>query len=200
MSGTLSIGDKTVLSHDTNTDVVTLGNASVNETFSGIMEVDQWYLSQDYLGGQATNDPDITKKDSDSTQYWSRNNFTGFSKIGTGLTNTDGIFSFPRTGVYEIFGSFVFYEVSGGTDANAAVSLQVTIDNSTYSTTLFIRSPHIDPSYFITSSGSYILNVTDTSNVKFKWRAESFSGNNGLDGGVPFLSSGFTIKRLGPAQ
>ena len=32
MSGTLSIGDKTVLSHDTNTDVVTLGNANLTST------------------------------------------------------------------------------------------------------------------------------------------------------------------------
>lgn len=200
MAGTLRVGGKVLATHDSGTDEITLKNASVDETFSGIMEVDQWYLNQNYLGGQSSDEPNITTKDSDSSQYWSRNNFTGFSKIGTGLTNTNGIFSFPITGVYEINPTFVFFEVSGGTDSSAAVILKITIDNSTYNNTLSLRSNHTDSSFYHSASGSYILNVSNISNIKFKFSADSFAGNNGLSGSATAMYSFFTIKRLGPAQ
>lgn len=171
--------------------VVTLGNASVNETFSGMMEVDQWYLTAVVGGGYITTN-------------WARNNFTGFSKIGTGLTESSGVFSFPRTGVYEIISSFVFTESTGGNDANVSALLTVSVDNgSTFNNVNIMRSLHLDNAYETMSTSTFILNVNSISGsnaVKIQFLADSINSGNFISGSTSFMESNFTIKRLGPAQ
>lgn len=191
MSGTLKIGGKTLATHNSNTNTVTLGNASVDETFSGMMEVDQWYLSASVGSG-------------DITANWARNNFTGFAKIGTGLTESSGVFSFPRTGVYEIIPSFILSESTGGSDANASIFLRVSVDNASS----FISFGHmqgffLDNGYESMITSSYILNVnhiTGSNTVKFKFLADSIDSGNFVNGLTTYMRSNFTVKRLGPAQ
>ena len=59
----------------------------------GITEADQWRLTTQYTPGSAQ-------------QYiesnWARSNTTGFDKIGTGMSQSNGQFSFPSTGIWEI--------------------------------------------------------------------------------------------------
>jgi len=171
--------------------VVTLGNASVDETFAGMMEVDQWYLTAVVGGGYITTN-------------WARNNFTGFSKIGTGLTESSGVFSFPRTGVYEIISSFSFTESTGGNDANVSALLTVSNDNgSTFNNVQIMRSLHLDNSYETMSTSTFILNVNSISGsdtVKIQFLADSINSGNFINGSTSFMESNFTIKRLGPAQ
>ena len=57
MSGTLSIGDKTVLSHDTNTDVVTLENTTLSNTVLGLPTIP----TQVFAYGMGINEYDGTK-------------------------------------------------------------------------------------------------------------------------------------------
>ena len=171
--------------------VVTLGNASVDETFSGMMEVDQWYLTDNVGAG-------------DITTNWARNNFTGFSKIGTGLTESSGIFTFPKTGVYEIISAFIFEELTGGTDVHVGVFTNVSVDNgSTFNAVNVMEGKHQDNQFQSMSTSSYILNVNSISGgstVQFKFVVNSLTSGNVINGNTSFMESNFTIKRLGPAQ
>ena len=70
----------------------------------GITEMDQWRLTTNVTvsasGGFLTSD-------------WERND-TNFSKIGTGMTESSGVFTFPSTGIWQVH----FNGVSSDTDAN----------------------------------------------------------------------------------
>ena len=55
---------------------------------------------------------------------------TVFAKIGTGLTESSGTFSFPRTGLYQI--TLMTRIFTTNTDAAAKCNLEVTTNNSDY--------------------------------------------------------------------
>jgi hypothetical protein len=160
---------------------------------TGIMEVDQWYLTANVGGPSA-----------DITTNWARNNFTGFSKIGIGLTEAAGIFTFPRTGVYEIISTFNFRESSAGSDPNVNVILAISTDNgSNFSNVNIIRSNHLNDGYRSSSTSPYILNVNSisgSSTVKIKFLVDSINTGNLIMGGTSLMESNFVVKRLGPAQ
>ena len=106
---------------------------------------------------------------------WERDD-TAFSKIGTGLTESGGVFSFPSTGIYMIT-AHCQYAADGNDATFAGIMIHVTTNNSSYSEDA--------SSYGIMHNGlsgstehsaqmcSTIFDVTDTSNCKFKIQAEA---------------------------
>jgi len=173
--------------------IVTFDNAIVGNDYTGILEVDQWYLTADVGGG-------------DITTNWARNNFTGFSKIGTGLTESSGIFTFPRTGVYEILVAATLLEDTGASDPNMGVILKVSTDNgSNYSDTAYARGHVLNDTYATNVVSSHILNVNNidysgSNGVLFKLNAVSVASGNYVNGSELYMFTNFSIKRLGPAQ
>ena len=126
----------------------------------GITEADQWRINADSNTGS----------NAFVTANWERNDTSGFSKIGTGLSESSGVFSFGATGIYLINCGITF----GDTDSNNYLNNQihVTTNNSSYGvvsqqSTFFPSSGSGRPS---SAFNQYILDVTDTSNVKFKIR------------------------------
>lgn len=177
---------------------VTLANASVGESFSGIMEIDQWILNQDC----ANSDPVIN---------WDRitDHFTSAATVGTGLVETSansGIFKFPRTGIYLILMSALFQESTGNEDANVAFYLKVSTDNgSNYDTVAGCIEAVYNTSGHAMSSNQYLLNVNDitysgSNGVLIKFAAASLNTGNYLEGSTADLETNFLIQRLGPAQ
>ena len=80
-----------------------------------ITEVDQWYLAAD-----KTSDGDLTNL--------ARNNHEGATQIGTGMSESSGVFTFPSTGKYLILVYGMFLLVSGD---SVNLLMNVTLDNST---------------------------------------------------------------------
>ena len=121
----------------------------------GITEVDQWRITANSTGGSA-----------DLTANWERNDSTGFAKIGTGLTESSGIFTFPSTGIYLV--RFFLNDTGGSSFLNSYSRLYVTTDNSSYNE--IARGHGIgganDAQVIPVES---IIDVTDTSNVKVKF-------------------------------
>ena len=187
MAGTLKVGGKVLATHNSETDEITLSDAYVGETFSGIMEVDQWYLSADEDGSSSPFD------------NWARNNFTGFSKIGTGLSHSSGVFTFPRQGVYELNCMFNTYEDTGGNDP-AGIILEVSVDGGvSYNVVAESQTYFIDPNRQGCIVILYIFNV-NIDNFLFRFVHNSWASGNIARGATDRIRSGFTIKRLGPAQ
>jgi hypothetical protein len=149
----------------------------------GITEADQWRVT-----ANLTNNGDNT-----ITANWERND-TDFALIGTGLTESSGIFSFPSTGIYNI--TFMTNIYCNSTVAYAGLYLYVTTDNSNYN----IRGWNIGGSGsagdYTSAVGNVIIDVTNIANTKFKLNAASPAS-------IDFQSStsdqrfGLTVIRLG---
>jgi len=149
----------------------------------GITEADQWRLT-----ANVTSDTDITSN-------LERNDSTGFNYIGTGMTESSGIFSFPSTGIYlvETTGSF---EAIPNDSVNLIVN--VTTDNSSYTEVAKgLTSGDGSATGFGSSTTSFIFDVTNVSTHKVKFSTSSISSGTVLMGNTSMNFTYFNFIRLG---
>ena len=138
---------------------------------AGITEADTWRLTANKSGT------------GDITANLERVDTAGFGYLGTGMTESSGIFSFPSTGIYRIQATFE-------ANANADNYIQTTTDNSTYINATIIR-PKSDGN----TTGSFIFDVTNTSTHKVKFNV---TVNSGVTlGNTDFNRTYFEFIRLG---
>ena len=153
----------------------------------GITEADNWRLTANTNAGS----------DAFVTANWERSDSNGYTEIGTGLTESSGVFSFATTGIYLITYHAAF-AIHGG-DVQAVLALNTTLNNSSYvqvchaivgqeSTTDGVRG---------SASSSFIFDVTNTTNCKFKFNTESMSTSTVLVGNTSHSFTTFTMMRLG---
>ena len=127
----------------------------------GISEADQWRLSAD----QALTTLDTTTL---LSGVWERNDTAGYSKIGTGMSESSGVWTFPSTGIYYIDVRFVFLSAGGGSEYNT-VDIWSTLDDSSYTnqswSNIAVQASSID---YNASTGTFYFDVTDASQCKLK--------------------------------
>ena len=125
----------------------------------GLTMADQWRVQGDH--GE-TDDTTIT--------HWERCD-TNFAQIGTGMTESSGVFTFPATGIYK-----VDYHVTSQRAANqnlfrVGYYLQISTDSgSNFSTRAFSSSQMASAgdNQQTFSCGSAILDVTDVSTYRVR--------------------------------
>ena len=160
---------------------------------SGLTQSDMWYMTSN-----------ITEDVGFITANWTRYTGPG-GNIGSALTESSGVFSFPSTGYYKIDYIIGFRNQSSDyAFTEVYCQLHYTTDNSSYTdaTTSFINVPAISSSnVYANGTGSAILDVTNTSNVKFKLKINAYAGasqQNGIViGSSSGIATGFTCVRLG---
>ena len=124
---------------------------------------------------------------------------TVFAKIGTGLTESSGTFSFPRTGLYQI--TLMTRIFTTNDDAAAKFKLEVTINNSDYDVVAAASvGDGTTDNVFQGSSLLALVNVTDTSNVKIRWVAQSLGTGSLVEGSSTENRTAFICERKGPSQ
>ena len=161
----------------------TITNSGTATGFGGITEADQYRLTAD-----------LNSDAQPISSNWERNDSTGFGKIGTGVTQSSGYFSFPSTGVY-----FITFGTTGEVNNDSlALSLYTTTDNSSYSNVAVINLGD-GGNFPISSSKDFIFNVTNTTTHKCYLRASSMAGNNNtrLFGASDSNYTKITFIRLG---
>tara|TARA_B100000424_G_scaffold46509_1_gene32198 strand:+ start:65 stop:667 length:603 start_codon:yes stop_codon:yes gene_type:complete len=161
------------------------GTLAFTAITAGITEVDQWYLSANL------------NNTSDITANLVRNNFLGAAaQIGTGMTESSGIFTFPSTGKYMIF---VHARLSIDSNDNINIATQVSTDSGSNFTTVAYASDGNNGSGQRdgASTSLYFLDVTNTSTVKVRFNHGSNSGNSYLMGDAGAMQTSFTFIRLG---
>ena len=89
-------------------NAVTSAKSTLTE---GITMADQWRLS-DHV--------DLGTSEADITTNWERNDSTGYEKIGTGMSESSGIFTFPQTGIYWVNLFATTYGSAGATNVITA--------------------------------------------------------------------------------
>jgi hypothetical protein len=149
----------------------------------GITEADQWRLT-----ANKTDSSDITAN-------LERNDSTGFSYIGTGMTESSGIFSFPSTGIYlvETTGSFEAIP-----DDSVNLIINVTTDNGSYTEVAKgLTAGDGSSTGFGSSTTSFYFDVTNVSTHKVKFSTSSISSGTSLMGNSTMNFTYFNFIRLG---
>ena len=180
-AGTVTIGK----AGNTTNIVGTLQNDGA-ALISGITMADQWRL---------TADTSITTSDQTISANLERVDSTGFNYIGTGMTQSSGIFTFPQTGIYYVRFQGMFNNI--GSDTNYAyLYLEVTTNNSSYANISYAVAGN-EPNGQSTNPGDYFVDVTDTSNVKVRFRTVASGGDYRVMGNTGYNRTSFTFIRLG---
>ena len=131
----------------------------------GITAADMW--------NKRDSDQSISGDTTTTVTGWTRVTGTAFDKLGTGLSynSSDGVFSFPSTGYYLIGCSLTFRDNAN----NSYMSNQIhtTTNNSSYGVVAMatqFQTADGSTNLFTSAYTQYLLDVTDTANVKFKIR------------------------------
>jgi hypothetical protein len=177
-SDTITIG----ASGDTVNIVGTLQNNG-SGLVSGITEADQWRITANRTGT------------SDITANWERND-TDFDYIGTGMTESSGIFTFPATGIYLVTIN------ARGTNSSSSqytqIAILATTDNSTYVARSGVYSSFGFANHYQGWYANTIFDVTSTTNCKVKFSVtQNESGTLTLEGDTNNNRTYATFIRLG---
>ena len=151
----------------------------------GITEADQWRITANHTSAAIV------------TSNWERNDSTGYSKIGTGLSESSGVFSFATTGIYLI--NFYGMLQMAATDGYVNFVFAVTTDNSSLTNVATALAGNDTESGDAggTAANAYIFDVTNTSTHKFRFDLGSVTSGTYLTGSSTEQFTGFNMIRLG---
>jgi len=178
-------------------DANTITNAMLGETITvanggtgltsgfknGITEADLWRVTANITANVNPISSNLERVDDASFNY-----------IGTGMSVSSGIWTFPSTGIWEVTSKM---ECQPSSNDNLVLNIEVTQNNgSSYDivdkniaggTTNLSRS----------GNSSAFVDVTDTSNVKVKFSADSITSPSVIIGETGFNRTSFKFIRLG---
>ena len=150
-----------------------ISGANLTGMIAGITEVDQWYLT--------TN---VTNSENDAViSSWSRftqANVSAASPLGTGMSHSSGVFTFPSTGKWLVIflGHYLLVQ-----NDNVVVITKVTINNSAYNAIATAKDGNSASNSTSGSATSFsFIDVTNTSNVKVHFYATSIASGSQVDG------------------
>jgi len=141
------------------------GAAPTMQAGGGITEADIFELTSSFSpGGSAY-----------ITANLSRSNDSGFGKLGTGMSESSGVFTFPSTGYWVI--NWIHVAQHSSNDGSNYVSLQYTSNNSSYanSGTPAWAGQRVSHDPTLSASSFHLLDITDTANQKVKFYCSSYN-------------------------
>jgi hypothetical protein len=156
-------------------------------TVGGITMAEQWRLTGAYDVPSATTD--ITA--------WSIATGRGFGKLGSSMSLSSGVFTFPSTGIYYIIAHAYIYRNSGASEF-AGILIRTTTDNSSYSTAgESYGNVENTTNEHSEATISFQFDVTDTSTHKVKFSSSASDNNTCRFGGGNSNQTHVTFIRLG---
>ena len=178
---------------DASGNVTFPGNATCSGTpsgFGGITMADKWAMTNDYSLSSASTYYTITGTWARSTSA----GYSGSSSIGSAMTESSGVFTFPSTGIYYI----VYDCLTGTTQDQTNMWSYITVGADNTSTNyLSVMASSGDSGTMNTVTHSAVLDVTNTSNQKVFARAYSGSTGSYVSGNANLQRTAITFIRLG---
>ena len=128
------------------------------------------------------------------TSNWERADSDGFGQLGTGMTESSGLFTFPSTGLY-----LIRFQVTYATSAADAVECNITttVNNSSFGDAAVTRGDSSEDTLGMTMYAEHLFDVTDTSTHKVKFYAASVGSGTYFYGSSDKMMTGATFVRLG---
>ena len=165
------------------------GDNTFAEAGGGITVADQWRL---------TASKSTTTSISDISANLEQIDTAGQGTLGSAMTESSGVFTFPSTGIYLVMSNATYKNVSNNNANYVEISHLVTTNNSSFVTTAhgygYFNS--LSGTLYNTVTAMDMIDVTDTSNVKIKFGAVS-QQNAALEGASTDTYTSFTFIRLG---
>ena len=155
------------------------GDNTFATVVSGLTMADQWRMTAD------------NNTNGDITSNLEQVDTAGQGTLGTAMTQSSGIFTFPSTGIYLVKFNVNLAINNGG----MSFRINVTTNSSTYNT---VVDAGVGLGIDQDQSGeiSTLVDVTDTSNVKVKFNFNNFT-NTTARGDTSLNRTFFTFLRLG---
>jgi len=168
----------------------TISNSGTASGFGGITEADFWRLTTDFQSGTGA----------DITSNLERVDTHGWGALGTGMSQSSGIFTFPSTGYWKIGFQGQLSHASSGYARDNGGLIYATTNNSSY-TLVSMASCSFDGNTDGVSYNSFyteaLFDVTDTSNFKIKFHYDASDSAIILRGNTDYNKTSFTFVRLG---
>jgi hypothetical protein len=151
----------------------------------GITESDTWRITTSFQGNTVP-----------ITANWERDDTYLNSNMGTGMTESSGVFSFPSTGVYQI--DFRLQFSSGGTDNDYILGkIELTQNNSAFNIISQQYSAIKNNSAYGGMSATAVKRITDVSNQKINFGTSSQDNNHYVQGNSNANYSYAVFTKLG---
>ena len=134
--------------------------------------------------------------EADMTSNWGKHSAgsTGQGNIGTGMSESSGIFSFPSTGIYLVISTLVASCNGGRTFVG--MRQKFTTDGSNFTENVEFFGNGYQNTAFITVNGCAVYDVTNTSTHKIKFQ-HNISDTVSLKGYSNKKATGVTFTKLG---
>ena len=165
--GTTAIADGDgVLINDAGTMRMT--NVTTLKTYigGGITEFDTWRQTSNFQGNTTP-----------IANNWEREDTHLQGNMGTGMSESSGIFTFPSTGYYWVHFNIQFSSAAADNDY-ILNQIQYTTDNSSYSNAAFSYASIKNNSTYQMCSVKKMFDITDTSNQKVRFNTTSQDDNH----------------------
>jgi len=158
---------------------------SLIKATAGLSMVDIWRLTTDLVNTNGTISSNLEQPDT-----------YGATTIGSAMTVSSGIFTFPATGKYMIICSAMIAS-GGGSGDSVLLQTQTTTDNSSYNLAAAVRTD-VQDGLGDTGSSFFLFDVTDTSTHKVKFVTSGMSdGSSAIKGDTSYNATCFIFQKLG---
>jgi len=163
----------------------TSATASDFQAAGGITTASQWRLTADLTGDA-------------SEQVFTANlevvDTDGYGSLGSAMTQSSGVFTFPSTGFWLIT-LHGYADLNG--DSQAEFRILTTPDNSTYGTAAEIGMGDDGANNSANGTCAFLFDVTDLSNDKVKFACNSINSDGHVFGDTAGNETHMTFVRLG---
>lgn len=177
---------------DASGNVTFPANATCSGTasgFGGITEADSWYLTSSFSGSATPIANNLARCNLSGD---------GFDKLGTGMSVSSGIWTFPSTGHWLVGGDVFYEQASGNQSRFNEFQIFATEDNSTY--VEVARSGSYFDNYGAQRVNSAtcqaIIDCTNTSNVKIQFKMQVDDSGVQTQGSGSIYKTRFNFIRL----
>jgi len=168
---------------------MSITNSGISGITSGITMHDVWLM---------TSQLSVPTGQSDVSSNWSRGNAIN-GVIGSAMTQSSGVFTFPSTGIYLITINGNFIESGSGGHNYVGFYTQYTTNNSSYSTGAFgaTNIAAFSGSTYGFVTFNYTFDVTNVSTHKIKFATIASSSTMVLSGASSYNDCWAEFTRLG---
>ena len=127
---------------------------------------------------------------------WERVDSDNFGQLGTGMTESSGVFTFPTTGIYLVQNTTNFRNPSSNSGGYAYITVSTNGGSSFDDAALSLGWVSASNRYS-TATCSHVLDVTDTSQIKVMLKVYVTSSSTVAEGNTNRTMTGMTFMRLG---
>ena len=170
-------------------DTIALAGTTVTGITQGITMADQWRLSAAITG--------LSGASNKIGSNWERTDApSGYGTIGSAMSESSGVFSFPATGIYLIMYKINGKSTSSGNNRYVNGNLYTTTDNSSYAIAARGAGGPAGENWDFETTAIFIFDVSNTSTHKVQMGYE-FEQSTRVYGGTNDSQTCVTFIRLG---